>query len=136
MTLLPCAVACNRILQSVEEAIDVQTASAPAQYIPCCLPSVLNGESTCKLSEDERTQFLDSLEPRLPKGIQDEILMVLFPLVRSAPCACTVACSGRRTRHGARMRAWRAAAEMTASSRAHAHAHAFSPVASSHCEFG
>jgi hypothetical protein len=85
VTLLPCAVACNRILQSVEEAIDVQTASAPAQYIPCCLPSVLNGESTCKLSEDERTQFLDSLEPRLPKGIQDEILMVLFPLVRSAP---------------------------------------------------
>jgi hypothetical protein len=130
-------VACNCIFQSVEEAIGVPTASAPAQYIPCCLSSVLNGESTCKLSEDERTQFLESLEPRLPKGIQDEILMVLFPLVRSAQSSRLLLLRLLLLLLAVpRPDVWRAAAEMPASSRVHAHAHAFSQVASSHCEFG
>jgi hypothetical protein len=66
-----------RVLQSVEEPIDVPTVSAPAKIIP---------------SQDEQRRFLQRLEPSLPPGIQDEILMVLLPRVRTARKSCACAC--------------------------------------------
>ena len=81
-----------RVLQSVEEPIDVPTVSAPAKIIPCCLSDLLIGHSQSKPSQDEQRRFLQRLEPSLPPGIQDEILMVLLPRVRTARKSCACAC--------------------------------------------